>query len=68
MKDILPAVPAVFVIVGILAFAFAVVMQPVFVWMICARLKRTNQILSRIENKPQHNALVTPNVIHKPRP
>jgi isoprenylcysteine carboxyl methyltransferase (ICMT) family protein YpbQ len=33
------------------AFLFAVVMQPIFVWIICARIKRTNALLLRLETK-----------------
>ena len=55
MKDILTATPLILVLIMSAAFLFAVVMQPIFVWLICARIKRTNQLLSKLaaNSKPQ---------------
>jgi hypothetical protein len=51
MNDILTATSGITILVAASAFLFAVIMQPIFVWIICARLKRTNQILSRMEKQ-----------------
>jgi len=51
MNDILTATSGITILVAASAFLFALVMQPIFVWIICARLKRTNQILSRMEKQ-----------------
>jgi len=67
MKELLTAVPAFVLLSCIAGFIFAVVMQPIFVWVICARLKATNASLRRLERlmeRPQHNAL--PNPARKP--
>jgi len=67
MKDlpvtILTAIPVFVLISCFTAFLFAVVMQPIFVWVICARLKATNASLRRLEklmDRQQHNALPNP--------
>lgn len=63
MTEILSAAPAVVVLLLAAGFCFAVVMQPIFVWIICARMKATNATLKRIERlleRPQHNALPNP--------
>jgi hypothetical protein len=60
MSETLAAVPFLVLIVLAIGFAFAVIMQPIFVWMICARIKATNASLKRIESllaRPNHNAL-----------
>lgn len=50
-------------LLGILIVAFVVIatiLQPVFVILICIRLKRTNKLLERVESallRPNHNAL-----------
>jgi len=49
MNDVLTATSGITILLVAAAFLFAVVMQPSFVWIICARIKRTNQILSRME-------------------
>jgi isoprenylcysteine carboxyl methyltransferase (ICMT) family protein YpbQ len=49
MTDLLTASPFILIILAWAAFAFAVVMQPIFVWIICSRLKRTNQLLAKLE-------------------
>jgi sensor histidine kinase YesM len=48
MKDLIASGSAVVVLLGFVGFVFAVLMQPIFVWIICARLKRTNKLLERI--------------------
>jgi len=48
MKDLLTAAPLIVILLAAAAFLFAVVMQPIFVWIICARIKRTNQLLERL--------------------
>lgn len=65
MKEILETAPALLVLLIAGAFVFAVVMQPIFIWIICVRMKRTNQLLQRLADKPQHTALVTPNPMGK---
>jgi isoprenylcysteine carboxyl methyltransferase (ICMT) family protein YpbQ len=63
MKDLLTAAPLIVILLAAAAFLFAVVMQPIFVWIICARLKATNAALRRMEtllSRPQHNALPNP--------
>ena len=50
MNEFLQTTPFLFLLI-VAFFSFAVVMMPVFVWIICARLKRTNQILARIEKQ-----------------
>ena len=65
MQDILTAVPLVVILGLAAAFVFALVMQPIFIWIICARIKRTNQLLERLANKPQHTALVSANPMTK---
>jgi hypothetical protein len=67
MREIIAAAPAVVVLLVVAGFLFAVVMQPIFVWMICSRLKKTNRILSQIADSSQHTALVNPNPIRKGR-
>jgi len=59
MKEFLPTIPFFVFILAFIVFAFAAIMQPIFVWIICARLKRTNDILARIERKQPsaHRAL-----------
>jgi hypothetical protein len=49
MNDILTATSGITILVAASAFLFALVMQPIFVWIICARLKRTNQLLAKLE-------------------
>jgi low affinity Fe/Cu permease len=51
MQEIIQTSPVILVIIGLLLFAFAVIMQPIFIWIICARLKRTNQLLAKMETK-----------------
>ena len=51
MNDILTATSGITILLVAAAFLFAVVMQPIFVWIICARLKRTNQLLAKIEKQ-----------------
>lgn len=55
MKEILAGGSAFLAVVAVAAFVFALVMQPIFVWMICARLKKTNQLLERMASN--HKAL-----------
>lgn len=49
MKDLLIVSPFILAILAYLAFVFAVIMQPIFVWMICHRVKKSNQILRSID-------------------
>ena len=51
MNDVLTATSGITILLVAAAFLFAVVMQPIFVWIICARLKRTNQLLAKIEKQ-----------------
>jgi len=63
MKDILTAAPLIVILIAAAAFLFAVVMQPIFIWIICARIKATNASLRRLEklmDRQQHNALPNP--------
>jgi hypothetical protein len=63
MKEFLLATPALVLLIAAAAFIFAVIMQPIFVWIICARVKRTNALLARVERlleRPQHTALPNP--------
>lgn len=48
MKELLLTTPVLLAA----GFIFAVVMQPIFVWIICARMKRTNKLLEQILRKP----------------
>lgn len=50
MKELLTGASIVTVL-AVCAFIFAVVMQPIFIWIICTRLKRTNELLRRIDSK-----------------
>jgi isoprenylcysteine carboxyl methyltransferase (ICMT) family protein YpbQ len=51
MNDVLTATSGITILLVAAAFLFAVVMQPIFVWIICVRLKRTNQLLAKIEKQ-----------------
>lgn len=49
MKEMFAAAPFLVIVIAGLVFAFAVIMQPIFVWMICSRLKKANKLLGSID-------------------
>lgn len=49
MKEILAATSGIPLLFAGVAFIFAVVMQPIFIWMICHRVKKSNEHLRSID-------------------